>query len=296
MRHQLHDRVGEPALDTRDSASSSSLGTWARVQTDQIGFDVVDQVEVRSRGNQLQIGSHLVHWGERGYGMVGVMASAVRGSVTAWSPLSGYRAAGSLRGQVLGIYGTWYGDHDLKPGWYVDAYAQHGRFRHAVSGEALQQEGYRTRATVLSVEGGQAFSLLEGAERHLMLEPQVQLSYADTPGTSHTEANGTHVRTHETGGLQARLGVRVMQREMTTGHHVVQPFLLLNWYRHMRGNSIAFDGDVLSGGTPANVHEVKAGAQLQLGNQLTGWGQAGMRRGSGGYHTVGGQIGLKYSW
>ncbi|WP_152905620.1 autotransporter outer membrane beta-barrel domain-containing protein, partial [Stenotrophomonas maltophilia] len=47
---------------------------------------------------------------------------------------------------------------------------------------------------------------------------------------------------------------------------------------------------------PENRYEVQAGAQLQLGQRWSAWGDLRVQRGDSGYRNHGAQVGLRAAW
>ncbi len=288
---RLHDRTGGIARGL------SERGAWARVSRNQAEYGVIgDQLSVNGDSDVLQIGTDLLSWGADSRGQFGVMLGGGRANNTVTSRLTGYSARGKVEGQSVGLYASWLQDPAATIGLYVDTWAQYARFKNTVQGDALAKERYDSDAGSASVEAGYSFKVLDSASTAMFVEPQLQLTYTDFSADRHVETNGTVIDGSDAGGLTSRVGVRVFGHANTAVGNRVQPFVAVNWIHGADDNSLRFDGERMEGGLPQDRYEAKAGAQLQLGQRWTAWGDMGLQRGQGGYRNVSGQIGLRASW
>ncbi len=290
FQHGLHDRAGEPSFNGEHN------GAWARVSRNQADYAAVgEQLEISSDTNALQVGTDLFGWGAESRGKLGVMLGTGSANSQATSKLTGYSAKGKVRGQAIGLYGTWLQNPDAATGAYVDGWLQYGRYQSSVEGQGLQKERYDARTATISAETGYAFALGASDRSAWFIQPQLQLSYSDYRSDRLVERNGTVVESDDVGGLSSRLGVRIYGHTTAAGNKV-QPFVAVNWLRDGGDNAMRFDGARVQADTPASRVELKGGAQVQLGKRWTGWGDLGVQRGQDGYRNVSGQIGVRYSW
>jgi autotransporter family porin len=288
---RFHDRNGGTARGLAER------GAWTRVSRNQADYGVIgDQLTVNGDTDVLQVGTDVFTWGEGSRGQLGVMLGSGRANNTVTSRLTGYSAKGKVEGQAIGIYGSWLQDAAQTTGLYVDAWAQHARFKNSVQGDGLGKERYDSTANSASVEAGYGIQVADGERVAMFVEPQLQLSYTRLNTDTHVERNGTVIDGDNADGLTSRVGVRFFGHAHTDAGNRVQPFVSVNWIRESNENSLRFDGEQLSGGLPQNRYEAKAGASLQLGGRWTAWGDLGLQRGDGGYKDVAGQVGLRSSW
>ncbi|WP_447897632.1 autotransporter outer membrane beta-barrel domain-containing protein, partial [Stenotrophomonas sepilia] len=122
------------------------------------GFDAVSrQLDIRGNSQALTVGADL--WRHDSGSSVGVMLSTGNASSTSTNELTGYYARGKVKGEALGIYGTWRGGNGADPyaGFYVDGSVQRAQFRNRVEGIGLDAERYDSRAWQGAVETGYAF-------------------------------------------------------------------------------------------------------------------------------------------
>ena len=284
--HRLNDRIGAVSLDEGRAA-------WARVGRQQADFSAVGgQLSIDGTTSVLQIGSDLLR---RGNAAFGVMLGTGRADSSALSDLTGYSAKGRVRGNAVGIYGTWLQGADGTQGAYIDATLQYGRFDNRVQGIGLAPERYDSRIASASLETGYTFNVWQGAARALYVQPQLQLSHVDFRADRHVESNGTVIDHADAGGLGGRLGVRVFGHGTAAGN-TVQPYLGVHWLRGSGTSTLQFNDDTLGADLPRNRYEVQAGAELKLGQRWGAWGGVSAQRGDYGYRNVGGQLGLRMAW
>ena len=284
--HRLDDRIGAVSLGEDRAA-------WARVGRQQADFSAVGgQLSVDGNTSLLQIGSDLQR---RGNAVFGVMLGSGRADSSVVSDLTGYSAKGRVRGNAVGVYGTWLQEADGTQGTYIDANLQYGRFDNRVQGVGLQRETYGSRMASASLEAGHTFNVWQGASSNVYMQPQVQLSYMDFRADRHVEANGTVVDRADAGGLSGRLGVRAFGQRATAGT-LVQPYIGVNWLRGSGSSTLQLNGDTLGADLPRNRYELQAGAELKLGQRWGAWGGMSAQRGDHGYRNVGGQVGLRMAW
>jgi len=288
FQQRRHDR-GEPAFE-HDRA-----GAWARVSRDQLHTTIAGQVDARGHTNALQIGSDLVRWGQDGRGQIGVMLATGEATTQAISRITGYGTQGKVKGDAIGVYGTWVQQPDQSGGLYVDGWLQYGRYDSEVKGNGLMAEKYDATTRAASLEAGYGFALSSTERRALYLQPQVQVTYTDYKGDTLQEANGTIVQDDRAGGLESRVGLRLFGQDLITANRV-QPFFALNWLYSERGDAMRFDGERLDAQLPTNRYEAQAGAQLRLGERWSAWGDLRVQRGDSGYRDAGAQIGLRRAW
>lgn len=288
---RLHDRTGGTARGL------SERGAWVRVVGNQADYGIVgDQLSVKGDTDILQIGTDVVTWGTESRGQFGVMLGSGRASNTVTSRLTGYSAKGKVEGQAVGLYGGWLQNPENTTGLYVDTWAQYAKFKNTVQGDALAKERYDSDAASASIEAGYSFKVLSSASTTMFVEPQLQLSYTNYGADHHVEENGTVIDGSDAGGLTSRVGVRVFGHANANQGNRIQPFVSVNWIHGADDNSLRFDSERMEGGLPKDRYEAKLGAQLQLGQRWTAWGDLGLQRGDDGYRSASAQVGLKASW
>jgi len=288
FQQRRHDR-GEPAFE-HDRA-----GAWARVGRDQMHTTIAGQVDTRTHTNVLQIGSDLYRWGQSGRGQIGLMLATGEAETQATSRITGYGTRGKVKGDAVGLYGTWVQSAEDSAGLYVDGWLQYGRYDNRVQGDNLPRETYDATTRAASIEAGYGWAFANSDRGTWYLQPQAQVTYTDYKGDTLQEVNGTVVEDDRAGGFESRVGVRLFGHDNAAGNRV-QPFLAVNWLYTERGDAMRFDGERLDARLPTNRYEAQAGAQLRLGQRWSAWGDLRVQRGDSGYKDAGAQLGLRRAW
>jgi autotransporter family porin len=265
---------------------------WARVDGRRTSFDAVDsQLDIHGNSQALNVGADLLR-NDAG-SSAGVMLSSGNATSTSTSTLTGYWARGKVKGNAVGVYGTWRGlGNDDGSGFYVDGWAQYQQFRNRVEGIGLATERYDSKAWQGAVETGYAFRLGSA----VLLEPQVQVGYTDLTMDDHTEANGTIVRSDRDGGLFGRAGLRLSgAHPIGTSGASVQPYLQANWVYNRNSEAISFDGEIADTRIPKSRVQVGGGASLRFAGGFGAWGGLSVESASG-YRATSAQVGMSYRW
>lgn len=107
-----------------------------------------------------------------------------------------------LRGDSVGIYGTWQAGN----GVFADAVARAGRLSDRYTARdalGVTSGRYHARAASISVRAGQRFGAGEGG----YIEPQVQAAYGSIGPSSYTASNRVRVEVERSRTFQSRAGV-----------------------------------------------------------------------------------------
>lgn len=307
----LHQRVGEQR-SVAQIAGSGQSPVWGRVNVRNLKEQGSDRLGYSTDLSLIQFGWDLstVTDSKQNSRHLGVMASYSHGDHDFYDK---YRSENGLvtnekqtgRGKTdlfsLGAYGTWYRANGI----YVDVVGNVSTLRNkydSSSGRA-SQHGYGLGT---SVEVGRSWPL--GAS-NWTVEPQMQLAYQYVHLNAF-EDNVRDISGQSAGTLRARAGVRLayntsdMKRGASTFHWTA------NVLRDLAGGAgeARIGNERLSEDYARTSGELLAGLQLPLGK--TTYLHADMRythalggysnqvyRGSGAAReSLGGQIGLSYSW
>ncbi|HIE5094872.1 autotransporter outer membrane beta-barrel domain-containing protein [Stenotrophomonas maltophilia] len=275
----------------------NGAGAWAKVDGSRNGFDAVSrQLDVRGNSQALSVGANV--WQHESGSAAGVMLSSGNATSTSTNELTGYYARGKVKGEALGVYGTWRGGNAADPyaGFYVDGSVQRAQFRNRVEGVGLETERYKSRAWQGAVEAGYAFRVGGASNGGIYLEPQLQVGYTRWDQGQHTEANGTVVQTEDANGLFGRAGVRLSGvTRAVNGGVEVQPYVAAHWLHTRAGSQIRMNDEIVDARIPQNRGEFSAGASLNFGNGFGAWGGLSLQKASG-YHQTSAQVGLSYRW
>ncbi|TGW15731.1 autotransporter outer membrane beta-barrel domain-containing protein [Stenotrophomonas maltophilia] len=278
-------------------AGQNSGRAWARVDGSRNGFDAITrQLDIRGNSQALTVGADV--WRHESGSSVGVMLSTGNASSTATNELTGYYARGKVKGEALGIYGTWRGGNGADPyaGFYVDGSVQRAQFRNRVQGVGLAEERYDSRAWQGALETGYAFRVGGASNGGIYLEPQLQVGYNRWSDSRHTEVNGTTVANDDANGLFGRAGLRLSGvTRWGNGTAEVQPYLAANWLHTRAESQIRMNDEVADARVPRSRGEFSGGASLKFANGIGAWGGLSLQRASG-YHQTTAQVGVSYSW
>jgi autotransporter family porin len=278
-------------------AGQNSGRAWARVDGARTGFDAISQqLDVKGNSQALSVGADV--WRNDSGSGVGVMLYSGNATSTSTNPLSGYYARGKVKGEALGVYGTWRagGAADPYAGFYLDGSVQRAQFRNRVEGVGLITERYDSRGWQGAIETGYAFRVGGAQNGGIFLEPQLQVGYNRWDDLHHTEANGTVVTTQDADGLYGRAGLRLSGvTRWGDGSAEVQPYLAANWLHTRAESQVWMDNERVEARIPRSRAEVSAGASLKFANGVGAWvGLA--RQQASGYHQTSAQLGMSYSW
>lgn len=279
------------------NAGQNSGRAWARVDGSRNGFDAISrQLDIRGNSQALTVGADV--WRHDSGSSVGVMLSSGNASSTSTNELTGYYARGKVKGEALGIYGTWRGGNGADPyaGFYVDGSLQRAQFRNRVVGIGLDTERYDSRAWQGAVETGYAFRVGGANNGGIYLEPQLQVGYSRWDSNRHTEANGTVVSTENANGVFGRAGLRLSGvTRWGNGAAEVQPYLAANWLHTRAESQIRMDDEIADARVPRSRGEFSGGASVKFSNGIGAWGGLSLQKASG-YHQTSAQVGVSYSW
>nr|MBH1359763.1 autotransporter outer membrane beta-barrel domain-containing protein [Stenotrophomonas maltophilia] len=285
-------------LGYHDRHAGQNAGrAWARVDGSRNGFDAISrQLDIRGNSQALTVGADL--WRHDSGSSVGVMLSSGNASSTSTNELTGYYARGKVKGEALGIYGTWRGGNGADPyaGFYVDGSLQRAQFRNRVEGIGLDTERYDSRAWQGAVETGYAFRVGGANNGGIYLEPQLQVGYSRWDSNRHTEANGTVVSTENANGVFGRAGLRLSGvTRWGNGAAEVQPYLAANWLHTRAESQIRMDDEIADARVPRSRGEFSGGASVKFSNGIGAWGGLSLQKASGSHQTSA-QVGVSYSW
>ncbi|WP_282297612.1 autotransporter outer membrane beta-barrel domain-containing protein [Stenotrophomonas sp. PS02289] len=294
--HQAADGMFRLGYHHRQAGQNSGRA-WARVDGSRSGFGAnLQQLNVHGSSQALSVGAQ-VFGSENGSG-VGVMVGSGNASSTSTSELTGYYARGKVKGNAVGVYGTWRTAAGADPyaGLYVDGSVQRVMFRNEVEGAALATERYDSRAWQSAVEVGYAFAISRGPNSSVFVEPQLQVGYSRWDSLQHTERNGTVVRAEDASGAFGRAGVRISGVTRWGGSAAeVQPYVAASWLRNASNPYVRMDDEAVDARIPRQRGEFSAGASVRFPGGFGAWAGLTLQRGSG-YHQRSAQLGLSYRW
>ncbi|WP_230427517.1 autotransporter family protein [Collimonas humicola] len=305
--HTLHQRQGQaPGMSAEDAAGGIDGAAWAWVEGQDISRKSAGgSLDIEAKQRLIHVGADVLRFKDGGDGSFRVGVMGMYGTATTWSNndtrLWSGDTLGTARGTVdgynLGLYGTWYGNHDILSGPYVDTWLTAGRYNNTVGGAGLATEQYRSRTLTASIEGGYSFPIYDQDKTKLYLEPQAQIVYGRYRAGDFTEAGGTTVGGQNGSNLLTRLGVRLHGSSADGPGPDMRPYGELNWWHGSQSApSMTMDGNVFRDNLPRDRAEVKVGLQGQVTKAIAVSALLGVETDLGSYYAVKGQVGMKYSW
>ncbi|WP_211444672.1 autotransporter outer membrane beta-barrel domain-containing protein [Collimonas humicola] len=305
--HTLHQRQGQaPGMTAEDAAGGIDGAAWARVEGQDISRESAGgSLDIEAKQRLIHVGADVLRFKDGGDGSFRVGVMGMYGTATTWSTsrtqLWSGDTLGTARGTVdgynVGLYGTWYGNHDILSGPYVDTWLTAGRYNNTVGGAGLATEQYRSRTLTASIEGGYSFPIYDQDKTKLYLEPQAQIVYGRYRAGDFTEVGGTAVGGQNGSNVLTRLGVRLHGSSAVGPGPDMRPYGELNWWHGSQSApSMTMDGNVFRDDLPRDRAEVKVGLQGQVTKAIAVSALLGVETDLGSYYAVKGQVGMKYSW
>lgn len=274
-------------------AGTDRVHAWAALDSGNTRQRAVAaQLALHTQRNRLQVGADTGVFAQ-GRGRVGLQLSTGTATTQSASAITGYAAAGQVRGAALGVDVGW---TTASGKGYVDAVVQRGRYRHWVQGAGLARETRRSRAWQGGVEAGYRMALGRTGAMAWSLQPQVAVLHRDLRDTALVERNGTRVATQGNDGLGTRLGLRLEGRGHARAGAQVSPYAGVAWQHEGARGAMVFDDVAVAAALPRDRFEGSAGARVDFRSGLSAWGGLATGRGSGHYREARAELGMSYSW
>ena len=181
-----------------------------------------------------------------------------------------------LRGDSLGLYGTWNADNGL----FADAVARAGRLsdRYSASDAFGMSSGrYHARAMSASVRAGRRFAI----GRSDYIEPQVQAAYGAIGPVAYTASNGVRVEMGHNRTFQSRAGVlagHVFTWPADSAGEVYGRVAVVHTVGSRPDITASLDGGSLPLALPARhdtVGEAAVGMRMSFGRAWSAFAEAG---------------------
>ncbi len=306
--HRLHDRLGEPQYTDSRLSQGSASSMWMRHVGGHERFRTGDgQLNTQANRYVLQLGGDLAQWSSNAQDRwhLGVMAGYANQHSNTQSNRVGYKSDGRISGYSAGLYATWYQNDSNKTGAYVDCWALYNWFDNSVSSDNRSADDYDSRGVTASVEGGYTFEAgtfrgSEGTLNTWYVQPQAQITWMGVKDSDHNRKDGTRIETEGDGNVQTRLGVKTY----LNSHHQrddgkqreFQPYIEANWINNSKVYAVKMNGQTVGREGARNLGEVRTGVEAKVNNNLSLWGNVGMKLGDKGYSDTQGMLGVKYSW
>ncbi|EAW8023358.1 autotransporter outer membrane beta-barrel domain-containing protein [Salmonella enterica] len=302
----MHDRLGETHYTDVFTGERKITSMWMRNTGGHNNWrDSSGALKTQSNRYILQIGGDVAQWVSPDNSRIhfGVMAGYGNQQTRTRSSITEYQAKGSVDGYSAGIYGTWQQNEAGDNGAYMDIWAQYNWFNNNIKGEQINDESYKSRGVVASLEAGYTMKMGEFTGSHgsintWYVQPQAQITWMGVKANAHTEASGTNVESQGDGNIQTRLGLRTYLK----GHSSqdkgkdrnFEPFIAMNWLHNTEAFGVRMNGTGISQSGARDLGEVKLGTDGQLSPYLNLWGQISNQIGRNGYNDTQVMLGVKY--
>ncbi|QHM75045.1 Outer membrane protein IcsA autotransporter [Mixta theicola] len=281
------DRAAQQRHINPATGEDSYSALWLRqTRSHSKGRDGSGQLSTRGNTYTAQLGSDLLTL--RGAGQHALTLGAFAGygnhKNSSRSALSGYGARGQTNGYSLGLYAGWTSDADARNGAYVDTWLQHGWFTDSVKGDDLDNEKYKAKGFLASLEGGYHFNA--GA---VTLTPNAQLIYQGLRADAFTNAQGSVIQQQGNAILTSHLGAR-----LAVAGQYLSPYMQADWIHNTEDFAVQMDGNKnwLQGGR--DLAEMKVGGEIRLSRKLAGKLDIARILGTHGYRQTSGMFNLSY--
>jgi outer membrane autotransporter protein len=276
-----------------DSFNDGAVSLWARVFTEKsnfspefesstIGLDGNFDYEQHNRG--VEVGVDFAVTDEFS---IGLMAAKSKADID----LDPGTADADIEADTWGVYGTW-----LSPsGFYLDTSYRWTKFDTDIDSLAGPMHIDGAKAETFNVELGYAWTLAGG----LKIEPQFQWTKTNVKDMDVlTTANGMTFSTEGADSSRGRLGIAAYKGmgDADTGWRVT-PYVALSAVREFDGeNDFAINntlvGRTMRDGT-SGLLELAVTARHE---NLSIWGGLNFQDGGGIDHSIGGQLGVRYTF
>ncbi|OYQ76222.1 autotransporter outer membrane beta-barrel domain-containing protein [Wohlfahrtiimonas chitiniclastica] len=280
---------GLRALDRNMTADGQYLGSvWfnetgthdkGNIAGDQIHYTYKGFASVLGADTGFRTGDSLV--------IIGGMISTSSMDSKGWNRITESRSTGSISGQSIGLYGSWFKNADDALSPFIDYTISYGKYDNTVTTLNNASSSYDSRLWTVSVQGGYPMAIGE----NLVVEPQAQISYIDYKVDNYRDFNGTDIREQQKGHVISRVGAYVYPK---TGD--VKPYAAFNlWYDDI-ASKVSYDDRSLSSGKPGLFYEAKLGVQAKMSENFTINSEINYRQGKHKHKNYNFNIGFKYQF
>ncbi len=280
---------GLRALDRNMTVDGQYLGSvwFNETGTHDKGNIAGDQIHYTYKGFASVLGADTGFRTGDGLVIIGGMISTSSMDSKGWNRITESRSTGSISGQSIGLYGSWFKNADDALSPFIDYTISYGKYDNTVTTLNNASSSYDSRLWTVSVQGGYPMAIGE----NLVVEPQAQISYIDYKVDNYRDFNGTDIREQQKGHVISRVGAYVYPK---TGD--VKPYAAFNlWYDDI-ASKVSYDDRSLSSGKPGLFYEAKLGVQAKMSENFTINSEINYRQGKHKHKNYNFNIGFKYQF
>lgn len=275
---------------------------WARFKAGSADSTAADgNVDIDNNYSQIQLGGDILAWNNGAQSVsVGLMGSYITADTDSrgnrGADGSQYTASGNISGYNVGIYATWFADTQTHQGAYLDSWYQYGTYNNTVDNGELGSTDYDSTAHAVSLETGYRYDIGLNNGNRVSLTPQAQVTWQHYDAEDVTDRSGTRISGQDSNSWASRLGLRVAGTLNKKDGNIIQPFAEANWLHTSDDASATFGTTTVKQDIPTNRAELKAGIQVNIGQQWSISAQAAGQKGSDDYSDLNGSLNLRYNW
>lgn len=290
--------------DRRDNVRDTDSTLWVRLNHNDLSTRMLDNSQKSDiQTTLIQMGADVL---KKGSIVAGVYAGYGNSSSSIKTHSSFSNASGKVDGYHIGAYASWLPEENKGP--YVDLWGYYGWYKNKLDSNRhlIGKDKYDSKGWSLSAEAGYGFAVKEFSDgKTWIIQPHAQLIYThlktdDFVSKVGTESLGTaqgYSRFHgsKSSGVLTRLGARTYWT-IPAGNKGLSPFVEVNWLHNGIDNKVKVLYDSVDSKIGKNAIEVRLGAQGQVTNRMSVWGQIGGQHGSSDYSRYDIQFGLGWRW
>ena len=296
----LHDRLGNPSYGQSVlTGDDRGISAWGRIATVHRKYRAAqDGLSISGDFYLAQVGADLIKVAAENDGSrrFGVMASYGSSDFTSRSRSTGSEATGKIdQAMSVGLYGTWYQPES----WFVDAWLQYSHFKNEVSMKQGSTNKYNSNLLSASIEVGYNHKTDEFDNGdYLIIQPNAQIIYGRLATKAFKdEASGLFANKNTKNNIQTRLGMKLFYVNANENNEGFKPYVEANWIHNSSSAKVTFnDRFKFSSNAPNDIFEVKVGAEGNLSEDWSVWGNVGYQFGKQKYKGYKATIGVKYTW
>lgn len=290
--------------DRRDNVRDTDSTLWVRLNHNDLSTRMLDNSQKSDiQTTLIQMGADVL---KKDSIVAGVYAGYGNSSSSIKTHSSFSNASGKVDGYHIGAYASWLPEENKGP--YVDLWGYYGWYKNKLDSNRhlIGKDKYDSKGWSLSAEAGYGFAVKEFSDgKTWIIQPHAQLIYTHLKtddfvskvGTESLETATGYSRFHgsKSSGVLTRLGARTYWT-IPAGNKGLSPFAEVNWLHNGIDNKVKVLYDSVDSKIGKNAIEVKLGAQGQVTNRMSVWGQIGGQHGSSDYSRYDVQFGLGWRW
>ena len=282
--NELSKRLG----DLRNDKAEASSGAWARTYMRHGSVETLSRIDVNIFGVEAGY-DHLLPVDLPGRMYLGIMGGWLWSGDINMEQSYSNNGIGHGDAPSIGAYATWLSNN----GWFLDATVRH--FWSSLDLTSYQYDGnpvnysMKTRSLGTSLEAGKIFNF--GEQEQWFLEPRLEVASVWTNSDSLTTSAGNEITYSSNQSLQGTAGLNMGYKGET-----FEPYLKLAVTHEFEGDTdVDFDGTTLTSKLGGTRGQVGLGLNANITEDVALYMDGNWDSGSH-MHSVGGNLGIRYTW